>query len=764
MAISRNGFGQLTQSERRQATVNIKLLAEMKPSTTLAVGLAVCMALTLAVEQEGFHSGGTIRDVEKIQQTDGIQSSNFGDLIESETRIHESEDLDLEDQPPRRTRPRGGGKRRRRMRKRPRTTTEQPSPIDESFEGTHYQEQHFEPQYNRPRRLHASESSAGEEVLLPRRRPIKRRRRPLRRYQERQRADYPGEDRIRDLGEDEVEPIRKRRKGSRKRPRIPIVQVNEETTTITHIDDSNQETTTHDSIPETSSERVTTDLGHTDETVTIISTISETNFESIATTVESVYEQDFDLNKTDLSQTQTQTTVTPVVVFEPKQKIENEVIFDRKTMFPTSKHLPPTSALLRRMLRPKSKHTDSNSDTHNEIDPSSLLPQGYTVSPEVISADELVNVWRSRMKVHETTEEPNYPKILPELLRLIKSKKNLNGNIPAPEASTEENKSEETTVQQRLEETLKYKALDIPNVKDDILDLLKSNSGSSRLARILKLRNMTLVELIAHRERGSSQLHLSEIFKKENENSQHQEIRPTIEFPKDEILGSFPKFFLQQINKSQENKTEKSEENVTAKSELRESRAFKATESTDKILKIQPYPTWKVIPNPKLTPVSVQGQYEEIYLTKFRPTPPHEINEVTLPKVDSPRSYTKNDITAESVRTRSPPLMTTLRRIAPGMKSAIMVSGAILVLAIFGFLSVLISCKVRQRRARVRAKRDVLCQHLQNDEFMNSQRSLSPVLTKTQREPVFTQGIHSNTTSNRHYYLWRTLRKTFQYD
>nr|CAD7437895.1 unnamed protein product [Timema bartmani] len=51
-------------------------------------------------------------------------------------------------------------------------------------------------------------------------------------------------------------------------------------------------------------------------------------------------------------------------------------------------------------------------------------------------------------------------------------------------------------------------------VQDEIVDLLNSESGSARLARILESRNMTLSELLEHRERGSSQQHLSEIFRK----------------------------------------------------------------------------------------------------------------------------------------------------------------------------------------------------------------------------------------------------------
>ncbi|XP_049842088.1 uncharacterized protein LOC126292240 [Schistocerca gregaria] len=51
---------------------------------------------------------------------------------------------------------------------------------------------------------------------------------------------------------------------------------------------------------------------------------------------------------------------------------------------------------------------------------------------------------------------------------------------------------------------------DVPD--EDILELLRTQAGSAKLAKILQSRNMTLQELIEHRERGSSHQHLSDIF------------------------------------------------------------------------------------------------------------------------------------------------------------------------------------------------------------------------------------------------------------
>jgi hypothetical protein len=53
----------------------------------------------------------------------------------------------------------------------------------------------------------------------------------------------------------------------------------------------------------------------------------------------------------------------------------------------------------------------------------------------------------------------------------------------------------------------------ITSARDEILEFLKTDTGSVHLARILASRNMTLAELIEHRVRGSSQQHLADIFR-----------------------------------------------------------------------------------------------------------------------------------------------------------------------------------------------------------------------------------------------------------
>lgn len=79
--------------------------------------------------------------------------------------------------------------------------------------------------------------------------------------------------------------------------------------------------------------------------------------------------------------------------------------------------------------------------------------------------------------------------------------------------------------------------------KEELMEILKDPIGSERLARILEMRNMTLEELIQQRERGSSNLHLSDIFhseKREPEPKDKPLIGKIIVFPTVKVIPVEP--------------------------------------------------------------------------------------------------------------------------------------------------------------------------------------------------------------------------------
>lgn len=83
-----------------------------------------------------------------------------------------------------------------------------------------------------------------------------------------------------------------------------------------------------------------------------------------------------------------------------------------------------------------------------------------------------------------------------------------------------EKESEKTTTAIPLENTIYVTA------RDEIMEVLKDPASREKLSKILEVRNMTFEELVQQRERGSSQVHLADIF---HNNSREPE-------PKEEIF------------------------------------------------------------------------------------------------------------------------------------------------------------------------------------------------------------------------------------
>lgn len=63
--------------------------------------------------------------------------------------------------------------------------------------------------------------------------------------------------------------------------------------------------------------------------------------------------------------------------------------------------------------------------------------------------------------------------------------------------------------------------------KTELMDLLNDRRSGARLVKVLRQRNMTIDQLIEHRKRGSSQVHLAEIFYNRNKSSEPSSTQPT---------------------------------------------------------------------------------------------------------------------------------------------------------------------------------------------------------------------------------------------
>lgn len=483
---------------------------------------------------------------------------------------------------------------------------------------------------------------------------------------------------------------------------------------------------------------------------------------------------------------------------------------------PINSNLPPTSAVIRRRLKPQNKTSEEITIKPNVVVikeelPASLLPPGFKMT-ESPPTTESIN----------STEDYQFND---EALTKIMKEPSNNTN-----------------------DDFKFKSDSIPKVKDEILSLLKTKTGSSLLSNVLNIRNMSLEELLQHRERGSSQRHQELIDTKEE----------SIDLSSDEPIvtentKNFTNYLIESKLLAQKNKdTQKIEETDNLKVFLDNTKnviTHTSTQSTD----INQEKQEKNKPNEQLSkleqeididhikskvPIQIveEEKYDHKEVNAF--TPPKKIDNISNTNVEKVKqeeeigkikldtifeekkvfsfptttTYTTADLNnreneATAFVSKNPKsrivletsereprlfesmpdftIITTLRpfitptipsqvlfiqdtnhldkyqsnveknkdidednnlvyrrfemrKLPVAVKSAIIASAAILAIAVLGFFVLLISCRMRQKKQMLR-KKSVFCQHnLHHDpDLRSSARSTSPVMDKHCQEQYF---------------------------
>lgn len=511
---------------------------------------------------------------------------------------------------------------------------------------------------------------------------------------------------------------------------------------------------------------------------------------------------------------------------------------------PINSKLPPTSAVIRRRLKPQNTTSEETTTIKpkmiviKEELPMSLLPPDFKIAQTT--------------NTHESINNSNDYQFNDEALtKMMKEQTN--------------NKNNE----------FKFKSDSIPKVKDEILSLLKTKTGSLLLLNVLNLRNMSLEELLQHRERGSSQRHQELIDTKDeqiyissdepmvtdntknftnylietkrlaqnnkdtvnteplnslklfsdinSEDSKRQSSiqstntheqkqnehntkisKVTEEINIDNIKLKIPIQVLKKQNLDDEvnilqaqkqndhlsntnvEKDKQREETDKIKSDIifKEKKGFSfpttTTYTTTNVKNQENEETSFITKSPK-TRIVLENSEREPRLFDSMPdftikTTPRPFVTPTIPSqvlfiqdtnhLDEYQSYEEKnkDIDEDNnlVYRRFE-----MRKLPVAVKSAIIASAAILAIAVLGFFVLLISCRMRQKK-RVLRKKSVFCQHNIHHEpdLRSSARSTSPVMDNCQDQYYDGYGgrIDAHTEANRQYYLWRTLRKTFRYD
>lgn len=508
---------------------------------------------------------------------------------------------------------------------------------------------------------------------------------------------------------------------------------------------------------------------------------------------------------------------------------------------PINSNLPPTSAVIRRRLKPQNTLSEETTITKPKIIlikeelPLSLLPPGFKITEDTTPKESINN-----NEEYQFNDEA--------LTKMMKDQQNSKNN------------------------EFKFKSDTIPKVKDEILSLLKTKTGSSLLLNVLNLRNMSLEELLQHRERGSSQRH-QELMDTKEELIDISSDKQTVT----ENSKNFTNYLIETKRFAQNNKNTPKNEQIYSKSSpdhLKNSKIETLIQPT--ILNEEKQDDQeKNKPNKQVskltqdlnindkeleTPIQIsEGENynqqtkkgEHLSATNVDKYEPEEVGKIKLDTIFEEKkvfnfptttTYTTTDIynkdngptsfvsksprtrivleTSEreprlfdslpdfTIKTSLRPLVTPtipsqvlfiqdtnhldkyqsyaektknidddsnleyrrfeMRKLPVAVKSAIIASAAILAIAILGFFVLLISCRMRQKK-RVLRKKSIFCQHsIHHDpDIRSSARSTSPVMDKHCQDQYYDgYGGHIDTHSaaNRQYYLWRTLRKTFRYD
>ncbi|XP_055842899.1 uncharacterized protein LOC129909821 isoform X2 [Episyrphus balteatus] len=302
---------------------------------------------------------------------------------------------------------------------------------------------------------------------------------------------------------------------------------------------------------------------------------------------------------------------------------------------------------------------------------------------------------------------------------------------------------------------------DIDPVDDrtDLLELIEDRRSGNRLIKVLEQRNMTLEELIEHRKRGSSQLHLATFVQNRSgvfpgkkvvvnddmdivtafENFPHFNLLNLKSVKPDEIKtdsqGSSYFTSIIDIEPTDESSKEQGSGSLAGKSSIR-------SPNNSNIQRQPFYPSWKSLALASLT----TSENAKRFLQRSELEPPQQTaqrHQSTVSEEDPivqiedevARAHDLIDLelSGHGFKRSALNLMHT-SEVPSGIRSAMVASAAIVLTSLVAFMVVFVGCRWKQRRRRhkldyleaysaMRTKRPMKSSH-RNDELTTSTTSL----------------------------------------
>lgn len=302
----------------------------------------------------------------------------------------------------------------------------------------------------------------------------------------------------------------------------------------------------------------------------------------------------------------------------------------------------------------------------------------YTIPPEAIriTIDEILK--KEEKPLESGNDEP---------LQI-----SLNFDIPTKDIEDSSQSSKESS-----DTEISNEKLDILGAGDEIMEMLEDPVYKDKLSRILRERNMTLQELVDQRERGSSQLHLADIF--------HNKTREP-----EPVEEPFVGLIIEEkrSNNSREQKSMKFDEISTIGNEILDMKDNKLN-SEEEITTIQP-PTEKKPPRINGFGKNISFNYAAImpFWKQFHPDVFNRFYKEEAESLnDVDRIEDINNRLSDSITNKFNVELPqknyhldeeSIFDIPSGIKSALVASFAIVGLSLFMFLTILLIFKWTQRK------------------------------------------------------------------
>lgn len=311
--------------------------------------------------------------------------------------------------------------------------------------------------------------------------------------------------------------------------------------------------------------------------------------------------------------------------------------------------------------------------------------------------------------------------------------------------------------------------------KTDILELLDDRRGGARLVKVLEQRNMTLEELLEHRQRGSSQLHLSEII--------HNKTKPLIDvYATDKLdivtaFENFPNFNLPNVRSVKPDDVRIDSEGSSYFSEIinikptdeiyKEGRSLKGDPFIKPISPTVNFPQWKSVHYPSQDVNYVDASKRDI-VSSSRLSPHDDQMEQIESEVARSHDFVDLELSGHGFKPNSVTVETA--QIPVGVRSAIIASASIVGISLMIFILIFATCRWRQKQRKklkysenfqtVRGRLPILTRNTTSSS--STKRSSSPnIFTTTGSRSSKLNTMDPNSPEVQEY-LYDAMRKSFR--